>query len=34
LVPMILLIAFSIVLGIYPKPIVDPIMEAVAGLIG
>ncbi|MCJ7732581.1 formate hydrogenlyase, partial [Candidatus Bathyarchaeota archaeon] len=34
LVPMILLIAFSIVLGIYPKPIVDLIMEAVAGLIG
>jgi len=34
LLAMVLLIAFSVVLGIYPRPIIDPLMEAVAGLIG
>ena len=34
LLAMVLLIAFSVILGIYPRPIVDPLMEAVAGLIG
>jgi NADH-quinone oxidoreductase subunit M len=32
-VPMILLCLISIILGIYPRPILDPLMEVVAGLL-
>ncbi|MCW4048734.1 MAG: NADH-quinone oxidoreductase subunit M [Candidatus Bathyarchaeota archaeon] len=32
-VPMMLLCFLSIVLGIYPRPIIDPLMEVVAGLL-
>jgi len=32
-VPMILLCVLSILIGIYPRPIIDPLMEAVAGLL-
>jgi NADH-quinone oxidoreductase subunit M len=32
-IPMILLCVLSILIGIYPKPIIDPIMEVVAALL-
>jgi formate hydrogenlyase subunit 3/multisubunit Na+/H+ antiporter MnhD subunit len=32
-VPMILLCLLSILIGIYPRPILDPLMEVVAGLL-
>ncbi len=32
-VPMLLLCLISIILGIYPRPIIDPLMEVIAGIL-